>query len=62
MSKLYRYGVEDRDYNEGTFFTENYKEAERYAAERNLRVIEHVYEWADSYVVKDFTPNDEEEE
>jgi hypothetical protein len=43
MRKLYRYSVEDRDYNEGTFFTENYKEAERYA-------------------VKDFTPNDEEEE
>jgi hypothetical protein len=37
------------------YHTQDYEEAERYAAENKLMVIDNTYEWNDSEMVDDFT-------
>jgi hypothetical protein len=43
------------------FTTQDYQEAECYARENRLLLIENEFEWADSGLVRDFSEEGEEE-
>lgn len=51
-------GPRDNPYT-GERRTQDYQEAEAYAAIHHYRVIAHEYEWADSYPMVDYTGDDE---
>jgi len=62
-ASLYVYTFEDGDGNSfGSWSTSDYEEAKGYAMENRYRVIANRYDWADSEVVNDFTPDEDEEE
>lgn len=57
------YSFEDKDGNEfGSFTTQDYEEAKRYAAEGRLKVIANEYEWSESFPLEDYTPPADEGE
>lgn len=49
------YSFEDADGVEPSFTTQDFREAQRYARENNLKLIDNTFEWADSEVVEDNT-------
>lgn len=58
MAEISVYTFEDADGNEdGTYSTQNSREAEEHARKYELRVIENVYEWQEAVPVEgwDFT-------
>lgn len=55
------YCFEDAEGNEfGSFNTQNYEEAKRFASENRLRIVARVFEFADSEYLDDFTGADTE--
>jgi hypothetical protein len=54
------YTLEDSEGNEEEFSSQNYQEARDYAQKSHLKVICNEFEFSDSYLVDDFTRNDEE--
>ena len=50
------YSFEDADGNEyGTWTTQNYDEAKKYAARYRLRIIGNEYEWSEAVPLDDYT-------
>ena len=50
------YAFEDANGVEQTWTTQSIEEAHAHARRYRYRIIAHVYEWADSEVVEDYTP------
>jgi hypothetical protein len=57
MSSLDIYTLEGEDADE-QFSTQDYHEAQQEARDRGCKLICNEYEFSDSYMVDDFTPND----
>jgi hypothetical protein len=56
------YSFEDSNFNQfGDFTTMDYKEAEEYASQNSLILVANIYEWQDSEIVKNYTPDEEED-
>lgn len=56
------YTFEDAEGSEfGSYSTQKYQEAVEYAMKGKLKVICNVFEFADSYMVDDFTEKEEKE-
>lgn len=53
------YTLEDKERNEQEFSTQDYSEARERAMKDNLRVICNEFEWSDSYMVDDFTGDED---
>jgi len=54
------YSFEDTNSeSDGTYTTQNFRKAEKYAARYRLRLIANIYVWDDSEVVLDFTDREE---
>ncbi len=53
------YGFEDADGNEfGSFTTQNYEEAKRYASANSLRIVARHFEFSDTEYLDDYTGAD----
>jgi hypothetical protein len=53
------YTLEDRDGNEQSWHTQDYSEAQALAQRDHLKVICNEFEFSDSYLVDDFTIEEE---
>jgi hypothetical protein len=62
MSTVSLYGFESAEGEEDTFNTFSADEAKEYAQKHGLKWIAYEYEYSDSEMVMDFTPQDDEED